>query len=60
MLAGALQTWVHAFAFDIQVLSDVEVLEIALFLFKRWRLLSITKQGNSLYQIDTLESRNKN
>jgi len=35
MLAGALQTWVHAFAFDIQVLSDVEVLEIVLFLFKR-------------------------
>ena len=28
---------VYAFAFDIQVLSDIEVLEIALFLFKRWR-----------------------
>jgi len=46
MLAGALQTWVYAFAFDIQILSDIEVLEIALFLFKRCVQFSLLRKKN--------------
>jgi hypothetical protein len=34
---------VHAFPTDIQVLSDIEVLEIALFLFSRYQTLENEK-----------------